>query len=244
MVPDSRGGPSFSFVPNPVLLASPPMDSRALYDGLIAYLCFLPLLTFHEFAHAWTAWKLGDDTAHSQGRVTVNPISHMEVVGTVVLPMLAIFLSAAGSGAANFIIGWGRPVPVIMSRLGNPRRDDTLVALAGPAMNLALAVIILAVAKLGRIAGIDSVANIAIQMAWLSLVLCFFNLLPIPPLDGSHALKNLIGMSEETYLRLCQYGFLAVIIAIQIPFVRDLVGLATHTTFNLIVLMLGFPSGN
>ncbi|GDY19132.1 peptidase M50 [Verrucomicrobiota bacterium] len=220
------------------------MDSRALYDGLIAYLCFLPLLTFHEFAHAWTAWKLGDDTAHSQGRVTVNPISHMEVVGTVVLPMLAIFLSAAGSGAANFIIGWGRPVPVIMSRLGNPRRDDTLVALAGPAMNLALAVIILAVAKLGRIAGIDSVANIAIQMAWLSLVLCFFNLLPIPPLDGSHALKNLIGMSEETYLRLCQYGFLAVIIAIQIPFVRDLVGLATHTTFNLIVLMLGFPSGN
>ena len=111
-------------------------------------------------------------------------------------------------------------------------------------MNLALAVIILAVAKLGRIAGIDSVANIAIQLAWLSLVLCFFNLLPIPPLDGSHALKNLIGMSEETYLRLCQYGFLAVIIAIQIPFVRDLVGLATHTTFNLIVLMLGFPSGN
>ena len=219
------------------------MDSKALYDGLIAYLCFLPLLTFHEFAHAWTAWKLGDDTAHSQGRVTVNPISHMEVVGTVILPMLAIFLTAAGSGAASFIIGWGRPVPVIKSRLGNPRRDDTLVALAGPAMNLALAVVVLAVAKVGLIAGMDAIVRVAAQMAWLSLVLCFFNLLPIPPLDGSHAIKNWIGMSDETYLRLCQYGFLAVIIAIQIPVVRNLVGGATAFSFIIIARSLGLPSG-
>ena len=219
------------------------MDSRALYDGLIAYLCFLPLLTFHEFAHAWSAWKLGDDTAHSQGRVTVNPISHMELVGTVILPMLAIFLSAAGSGFANFIIGWGRPVPVVKSRLGNPRRDDTLVALAGPAMNLVLAVVILAVAKVGLLAGTESIVKVASQMAWLSLVLCFFNLLPIPPLDGSHAIKNWIGMSDETYLRLCQYGFLAVIIAIQIPIVRNLVGGATAFSFIVIARSLGLPSG-
>ncbi len=220
------------------------MDSRALYDGLIAYLCFLPLLTFHEFAHAWSAWKLGDDTAHSQGRVTVNPISHMELVGTVILPMLAIFLSAAGSGFANFIIGWGRPVPVVKSRLGNPRRDDTLVALAGPAMNLLLAVVILAVAKVGLLAGTESIVKVASQMAWLSLVLCFFNLLPIPPLDGSHAIKNWIGMSDETYLRLCQYGFLAVIIAIQIPIVRNLVGGATAFSFIIIARSLGLPSGS
>ena len=219
------------------------MDSKALYDGLIAYLCFLPLLTFHEFAHAWTAWKLGDDTAHSQGRVTLNPISHMELVGTVILPMLAIFLTAAGSGAASFIIGWGRPVPVIKSRLGNPRRDDTLVALAGPAMNLVLAVVVLAVAKVGLLAGTESIVKVASQMAWLSLVLCFFNLLPIPPLDGSHAIKNWIGMSDETYLRLCQYGFLAVIIAIQIPVVRNLVGGATAFSFIIIARSLGLPSG-
>lgn len=219
------------------------MDSRALYDGLIAYLCFLPLLTFHEFAHAWTAWKLGDDTAHSQGRVTVNPILHMELVGTVILPMLVIFLSAAGSGIANFIIGWGRPVPVVKSRLGNPRRDDTLVALAGPAMNLVLAVVVLAVAKVGLLAGTESIVKVASQMARLSLVLCFFNLLPIPPLDGSHAIKNWIGMSDETYLRLCQYGFLAVIIAIQIPIVRNLVGGATAFSFIIIARSLGLPSG-
>ena len=217
------------------------MDSRILYDGLIAYLCFLPLLTFHEFAHAWVAWKCGDDTAHSQGRVTINPVSHMELVGTVILPMLALFLTAAGSGAASFIIGWGRPVPVNLSRLNNPRRDDTLVALAGPAMNLALAVIAVAVAKLALLAGFGDLVKIATQTAFISLVLAFFNLLPIPPLDGSHVVKNLIRMSEETYLRLCQYGFLMVIIAIQIPGIREVVFTASAVSFGLIAAGFGFP---
>ena len=110
-------------------------------------------------------------------------------------------------------------------------------------MNLVLAVIALAVAKVGLIAGTDTMVKVASQMAWISLVLCFFNLLPIPPLDGSHVIKNLIGMSEETYLRLCQYGFLVVIIAIQIPFVRTLVGGATAFTFIIIARSLGLPSG-
>ena len=135
-------------------------------------------------------------------------------------------------------------MPVVKSRLGNPRRDDTLVALAGPAMNLLLAVVILAVAKVGLLAGTESIVKVASQMAWLSLVLCFFNLLPIPPLDGSHAIKNWIGMSDETYLRLCQYGFLAVIIAIQIPIVRNLVGGATAFSFIIIARSLGLPSGS
>ncbi len=215
------------------------MDIRALYDGLISYLCFLPLLTFHEFAHAWTAWKCGDDTAHSQGRVTINPVSHIDLVGTIILPMLAIFLSSAGSGAANFIIGWGRPVPVNISQLRHPRRDDALVALAGPAMNLALAVILLALAKIGILTQADNLIRISTQMAWISLILCFFNLLPIPPLDGSHVIKNIIRMSEETYLRLCQFGLLAVIIAIQIPAVRAVVAGATALTFFIIARALG-----
>jgi Zn-dependent protease len=219
------------------------MDSKAFYDGLISYICFLPLLTFHEFAHAWTAWKCGDDTAHSQGRVTVNPISHMDLLGTVILPILAVTLTAAGSGAANFIIGWGRPVPVVMSRLRSPRRDDTLVALAGPAMNILLAVVALGFAKVAVVGGFESAASVASRMADLSLVLCFFNLLPIPPLDGSHALKNFIGMSEETYLRLCQFGFVAVIIAIQIPGIRNAIWLAKAVTYNAIATVLGVPFG-
>ena len=165
----------------------------------------------------------------------------MELVGTVILPMLALFLTAAGSGFASFIIGWGRPVPVNLSRLNHPRRDDTLVALAGPAMNLALAVIAVAIAKLGLLADAGMFVKIALQTAWISLILCFFNLLPIPPLDGSHVIKNLIGMSEETYFRLCQYGFLAVIIAIQVPAVRNLVFIASKVSFELIAGSLGIP---
>ena len=216
------------------------MDQNVLLEGLISYICFIPLLTFHEFAHAWTAWKCGDDTAYDQGRVTLNPVMHMEVLGTVVLPLLAIFLSGAGSGAASFIIGWGRPVPVNISRLRHPRRDDTLVAIAGPAINILLAVVLLIIARIALSAGLIPVMEIAGRMAHISLLLCFFNMLPIPPLDGSHVLKNMINMSYETYYRLCQYGFIMVIIAIQLKPVRAVVWGATDGTFELIARLLGF----
>lgn len=207
------------------------MDQKALFDGLLTYVFFIPLLTFHEWAHAWVAWKCGDDTAYHQGRVTLNPIAHMELIGTVVLPLLGIFLSLSNSALAGFIIGWGRPVPVNVSNLRSPRRDDTLVALAGPAINLILAFALLALAKIGANTGVSLFTEVGIRMAILSLFLCFFNLLPVPPLDGSHVLKNLIGMSYETYWKLCQYGFIIVIVAINIPGVREVVVLATRTTF-------------
>ncbi|MEY4200983.1 MAG: hypothetical protein RLZZ265_2723 [Verrucomicrobiota bacterium] len=207
------------------------MDQKALFDGLLTYVFFIPLLTFHEWAHAWVAWKCGDDTAYHQGRVTLNPIAHMELIGTVVLPLLGIFLSLSNSALAGFIIGWGRPVPVNVSNLRSPRRDDTLVALAGPAINLILAFALLALAKIGANTGVSLFTEVGIRMAILSLFLCFFNLLPVPPLDGSHVLKNAIGMSYETYWKLCQYGFIIVIVAINIPGVREVVVLATRTTF-------------
>lgn len=207
------------------------MTQSAILDGLLTYLLFIPLLTFHEWAHAWVAWKCGDDTAYSQGRVTLNPIMHMELIGTVVLPLLGIFLSLSNSALAGFIIGWGRPVPVNISNLRSPRRDDTLVALAGPAINVLLAFALLAVVKGCALAGVAGFEEVGIRMAILSLFLCFFNLLPIPPLDGSHVLKNVIGMSYETYWKLCQYGFIIVIVAINIPGVREAVAYATKVTF-------------
>src|ERR1043166_8394370 len=109
------------------------MEPGMVINGLIQYLVLIVLLTFHEFGHAWMAWKCGDDTAKLQGRVSVNPIVHMELIGTVVLPLTAMFLGAAGSGLASFIIGWGKPVPVNLANLRNPRVDDVWVALAGPA---------------------------------------------------------------------------------------------------------------
>jgi Zn-dependent protease len=210
------------------------MDERVLVDGLISYVCFLPILTFHEFAHAWVAWKCGDDTARLQGRVSLNPTVHIDLIGTIVLPLLAVALSAGGSALAGFIIGWGKPVPVNINQLRHRRRDDTLVALAGPAMNILLAIVILAAAKVGAVAGIPMVAAMGQRLAVLSLFLCFFNLLPVPPLDGSHVVKNAIGMSDETYWRLCQFGFVAVIIVVQIPFVWRLVESATYSTWFLI----------
>src|SRR4051812_21352195 len=114
------------------------MDAKLLLEGLLMYLCFIPVLTFHEFAHAWVASKCGDDTAKRLGRVSINPIVHMELIGTVVLPLLAIYLQMSGSFLGGLIIGWGKPVPFDPSNLRNPRRDDTLIALAGPAMNLVL----------------------------------------------------------------------------------------------------------
>ena len=210
------------------------MDTRALLDGLIAYCGFIPLLTLHEFGHAWMAWKCGDDTARSLGRITVNPIAHMEVIGTVVLPLLAVFLSAHDPRLGMLIIGWGKPVPVNPNNLRNPRLDGTLVALAGPAMNVLLAVGLIALAKAGQVASIDPMVSICRTLALQSLFLCFFNLLPIPPLDGSHVVKNLIGMSYETYWRISQFGFFIVIAVMQIKEVRGAIQLVTYLTLDLI----------
>jgi Zn-dependent protease len=218
----------------------PRMDPKYLVEGLISYLCFLPVLTFHEFAHAWVAWKCGDDTARMQGRVSLNPAAHIDTLGTIILPLMAVVLGAMHSGLSNFIIGWGKPVPVNVSYMRNPRRDDTLVALAGPGMNILLAVVIMLVARLTTSAHIAYLDEALVRVALMSLFLCYFNLLPVPPLDGSHLMKNLIGMRDETYLRISAFGFLIIIILIQIPLVNQILVMATMHTMNVIMVMLRF----
>jgi len=223
------------------------MDTRVLLDGLLIYLCFIPVLTFHEFAHAWVAWKCGDDTAKNLGRVSINPIVHMDLIGTVVLPLIAIYLSLTGSLLAGFIIGWGKPVPVDPSNLHNPRRDDTLIALAGPGMNFLLAFLLTGVARLGMaLTGQEStaevggiVASAAYLLVTVNLILAFFNLIPIPPLDGSHVLKNLINMSYETYWRFTQYGFIAIILVLNLPGVRLALHNLTEGTRHLMLRVYG-----
>jgi Zn-dependent protease len=215
------------------------LSVSAIFDGLLSYVCLVILLTFHEFAHAWTAARCGDDTARDHGRVSLNPLVHMELVGTVVLPLLVVFLSAAESSFANFIIGWGRPVPVNPLNLRHRRRDDTLIALAGPAMNLALAAAVMVIARGFDLLGQGAMMEVAVRMAIISLVLCFFNLLPIPPLDGSHVLKNAVGMRDEAYVRLCRFGFIAVILAVQIPFVRGYLQNATWFTVSVLAHVVG-----
>jgi Zn-dependent protease len=212
------------------------MDANWIIEGLISYLGLIVLLTFHEFGHAWTAEKCGDDTARLMGRCSLNPVVHMDLIGTVLLPLFMIF---GPSSVTRFVLGWAKPVPVNPHNLRNPRVDDILVSMAGPAMNLILAVALVALARVGLLVHLDQLAGVCWYFARLSLLLCFFNLIPIPPLDGSHVLRNLTGMSWEAYAKFAQFGFIAVIIVIQIPQVRNALSFAVNGTLLLLGTIFG-----
>lgn len=204
-------------------------------DGLIQYLMLIALLTFHEFAHAWAGWKCGDDTARLQGRISLNPIDHIDPIGTVVLPLLMIFMPGAG----RFLIGWAKPVPFNPHNLGNRWRDEMLIAMAGPAMNLVLAAALVALVRVLQIFHYDGVAELFYQAAALSLLLCFFNLIPVPPLDGSHVLRNLSGMSYDAYANFARFGFIIVIVLLQVPPVRIFLQVATYGTRDILARVFG-----
>ncbi len=205
-------------------------------DGLIQYLMLVSLLTFHEFGHAWMAWKCGDDTARLQGRLTLNPLAHIDPIGTVLLPLAMIFLPA---GMGRFLVGWARPVPVNPTQFNHPARDEAFVTLAGPGMNLILAILLVAVAKAAAVFQAPGVVDYCLQAAELSLVLCFFNLIPIPPLDGSHLLRLAIGMTWETYMTFARFGFILVIIILQVPLVRVLLAGAVGGTLSILAGLFG-----
>jgi Zn-dependent protease len=165
-------------------------------------------LTVHEAAHAWSAWRLGDPTAGQLGRISLNPVVHIDPIGTLLLPLIA-----AVTGAP--LIGWAKPVPVDTRRLGHPRRDFMLVAAAGPASNLVLAVMAALVlrllpsgdAPLGGIELIGPLGTIAFALLQVNLLLALFNMIPVPPLDGGNVLGGLLGGTwRQRYESLRPYG--------------------------------------
>ena len=179
---------------------------------VIAFIVLLFSLTVHESAHAWTANRLGDPTARLLGRVSLNPIVHIDPIGTVVFPLIALASHVP-------LIGWAKPVPVNGSRLGHPRRDFVLVAAAGPASNLVMAftaAAVLAVLPVSPVVlgepnvsvPIASLLNSAIQ---LNLLLAVFNMMPIPPLDGGNVLAGLLPFQlARQFDRLRPYGVLLI----------------------------------
>ena len=162
-------------------------------------------LTVHEWAHAWTADRLGDPTARLLGRVSFNPIVHIDPIGTILLPLIAMF-----SGFP--ILGWAKPVPVNISQLGSPKRDFMIVAAAGPISNLIQAAIAAtAFHAVGGFAeaGQLGLARILLMAVSINLLLAVFNMIPVPPLDGGNVLAGLLPDSMGGLLQsMRQYGFI------------------------------------
>jgi Zn-dependent protease len=211
------------------------MELSHLIEGLLRWLALVILFTFHEFGHAWMAMKCGDNTARDEGRVSFNPLVHLDPFGSVIFPLLMFCLPGAGS----FLLGWARPVPVNIYNLRNPRIDDVYVTFAGPWMNLIVAVVMLGLVRLGAQFGWQDMAFYCGEVAWMSLLLFFFNLLPIPPLDGSRILRVVIGMSYDTFAQIARYGFFAIIIIMQIPVVSHTLVLLTQWSTSLLASLFG-----
>lgn len=215
------------------------MNWHMLSIGLAQYLCVVVVITLHEFGHAWMANRCGDDTAQRQGRVTLNPAAHIDPIGTVALPLIGLLLSISGYGnIASFIIGWGRPVPVDYQRLRNINRDSLYVAMAGPAMNVILTVIVMVMAKIAFVAGAQPLAEAGVLLARVSMYLFFFNMIPVPPLDGSHVLRFVTRMSWETFTQISSYGFFIVIVLIQLPQVSALLSIGTALSITALAAVL------
>lgn len=189
------------------------MSSLHLVIAIFEFAVLVFSLSLHEAAHAWTASRLGDPTARMLGRVTLNPIKHADLVGTVIIPLVMLLMPAFGP----FLIGWAKPTPVTPRNFKNITRDDILTTVAGPASNLLAAFVfflLLIAFRLSGTAGFRSVVA-AIYMAngahiqgalplffplalicylglLLNLILAAFNLLPLPPLDGSHVIRHML----------------------------------------------------
>ena len=181
-----------------------------MLEAVIGILKFIIILIIaivpHEYAHGWVANKLGDPTAKDAGRLTLNPLKHVDPFGTIILP--GILLTLMYLGMNRFLFGWAKPVPVNFARLNNPKRDMILVAIAGPITNIFIAIIFIQLLKFDIFPTNASFLQTAI---FLNVLLAVFNMMPIPPLDGSRVVMGLLPRSLAiAYMRLEPYGMLIV----------------------------------
>jgi Zn-dependent protease len=221
---------------------------------MVEQLYILPILLFsviiHEIAHGWMALRLGDPTAKAMGRLTLNPIPHIDLVGSILVPMFSLFV------AGRVFIAWAKPVPVNPMNFSNYRRDDILVSIVGPISNLLVAlgcaVMYIIVVLIGQIVPVsdpitEEIFGFLFKMfvggITLNVVLAVFNLIPIPPLDGSHVVAALLPNDlSEQYQRIGFFGiFLILILMRWQPFsmlFSNIIGILTYPYFMLIYLVV------
>jgi len=218
---------------------------QGIYTGVLQYCVLLFSLVFHEFGHAWTALRCGDPTAKQMGRVTLNPAAHVDPVGTVLFPLIQIF-----SGVP--LIGWAKPVPFDRRQLRNPKRDDVLVALAGPGFNLILAFGSALLwrfneAYLGGFGGgfgltvhtfLRTVLPLLVQ---INVLLALFNLIPMPPLDGSYVVEHLLPGPMAYRYRLfgMRWGFMVVLLLVFTGVARQFINVGFSVVQPVLRVLAG-----
>lgn len=171
------------------------------YFIIVAVIFFFSVI-LHEIAHGWVAYRLGDPTAKNAGRLTLNPIPHIDPVGTLLLPIVLVL------SRSPIVFGWAKPVPVNFSLLGHPKRDMMWVGLAGPLVNILIAVILAVIIHTSVVKSAEPFLKIGIL---INLILATFNLIPIPPLDGSRFVLSLLPYRlARWYARLEPYGIVIV----------------------------------
>ena len=220
------------------------MSSSYLMNLLASAVAVIVGIVIHESAHAAAAWALGDKTARSRGRVSLNPLNHIDPFGTIILPLL--MLAAGGP-----VFAFAKPVPVYLNNLKHPKRDEVLVSAAGPASNIALACLAAALmhAAYGSLytgmsfAMASQIMNFGATFIVVNLSLAFFNLIPIPPLDGSKVLFSFI--PDESYFKLMRYeryGMILLLVLVSTKILGGPLSTATSWLFDKLSVFaeLGF----
>ena len=206
-------------------------------DKILLYCVFLMSGSFHEAAHAWSSWRLGDPTAREYGRMTLNPLVHIDLFGTVAIPIINILFG-------GILIGWMKPVPVYTPNLRKPGRDSLFVSLAGPFSNLVLAFAALTV-WMGLTAFTEGtipavVHKVVYYTVFINLLLAFFNLLPIPPLDGSTIVDYIRRDPNESYHRQAGIGMMILLAMMYLGLFRYLWA-AIQAAFSFLLIFPWLP---
>ena len=184
---------------------------------IITLSIFFFAVIIHEYAHGWIAWKLGDSTAKVAGRLTLNPLAHIDPIGTIFLPLILLVTNAP------FVFGWAKPVPVDFHNLDNPKKDMVWVGIAGPTANVTFAIFLSFILKLSMGASPLFLAILTSGIL-INLVLAIFNMLPIPPLDGSRVVMGILPIDlARRYAKLEPYGFIIIFGLLYLGVIRSVI---------------------